>query len=796
LDLSRYSPAINTAWFPNTALSWTTYFFWTSTTDAANDFNNCAWNVNFNSGTVNVNPGAKSDDYAVRAVRGGQPGSSDHFVINGDGTVTDTATGLMWQQGVVSGKNWQAALEYAEELSLAGYDDWRLPTRTELHTIVDYSLYNPAIDTAVFPGTLSFSEHYWSSTTYAGNDDYAWHFYFASGHIINPYYKTVTYSVRSVRGGQSRIFENLAITSPRQSDRWGLGEQKTITWNPAGISGNVKISLSRQGGKSGTFTETVADGVSNSGSYAWTVTGPTSFNCILKIEPLSDLTKSTTQGLFSLIPSFNLTVQKTGSANITSIPPGINCGTVCTAAYASGTSVTLNAVTDFGSTFSGWSGDSCSGKEICTVTMDSDKTISATFTLNDYAITATAGANGTISPSVSVKHGSYSVFTITPKTGYHVADILVDGISVGAVTTFTFNNVTANHTIAASFILEGDLDMSGAVGLTDAILALQTLSSLQTIAPVYKEADVDGDNKIGMAEAIYALQCIARLRNNHSPVLTAIGNKSVDENSNLAFTLSATDEDNDPLTFSASPLPNGATFNANTKTFSWTPTYSQSGIYPVTFTVRDDYGGSASETVTITVNNITIIGATDYFPLNVGDWQEYISAGIVSRTTVSGTKSIGEYTAMIRSSTNGNRAYYSSDQNGVKYYGQYSASNGSETLFDTPLLMMPNNALIGTSNVATSKYSFLYSGYTYNVNVTSTTKILSLEDIQTANRILKDCVKISQKLDQYIVETGQSVPGDTVYYWFYKGVGSVKTVVGSDTQIISGSYVNGVQQTY
>jgi len=132
------------------------------------------------------------------------------------------------------------------------------------------------------------------------------------------------------------------------------------------------------------------------------------------------------------------------------------------------------------------------------------------------------------------------------------------------------------------------------------------------------------------------------------------------------------------------------------------------------------------------------------------------------------------------------------NQSGVKYYGEYSASNGSETLFDTPLLMMPNNAVIGTSNVSTSKYSFLYSGYTYNVNITSTTKILGLEDVQTANRTLKDCVKISGKLDQYIVETGQSIPGETAYYWLYKGVGSVKT----DTQIISGSYVNGVEETY
>lgn len=70
-----------------------------------------------------------------------------------------------------------------------------------------------------------------------------------------------------------------------------------------------------------------------------------------------------------------------------------------------------------------------------------------------YTITATAGANGSISPSggVSVASGSNQTFTITPASGYQVENVLADGVSVGAVVTHTFNNVTANHTISASF---------------------------------------------------------------------------------------------------------------------------------------------------------------------------------------------------------------------------------------------------------------------------------------------------------------------------------------------------------
>jgi hypothetical protein len=70
-----------------------------------------------------------------------------------------------------------------------------------------------------------------------------------------------------------------------------------------------------------------------------------------------------------------------------------------------------------------------------------------------HTITASAGSNGSISPSgnVNVTEGEDQVFTITPDQGYDVADVLVNGSSVGAVSSYTFTNVTANHTIDASF---------------------------------------------------------------------------------------------------------------------------------------------------------------------------------------------------------------------------------------------------------------------------------------------------------------------------------------------------------
>jgi len=87
--------------------------------------------------------------------------------------------------------------------------------------------------------------------------------------------------------------------------------------------------------------------------------------------------------------TFTLTVTKagTGSGTVTSSPAGINCGTDCSESYNSGTVVTLTATPASGSMFAGWSG-ACSGSGGCSVTMDSDKSVTAAFNLStfDYVI--------------------------------------------------------------------------------------------------------------------------------------------------------------------------------------------------------------------------------------------------------------------------------------------------------------------------------------------------------------------------------------------------------------------------
>ena len=220
---------------------------------------------------------------------------------NGDGTVTDTSTGLMWQKtGSSTEMTWEQALAYCESLEVnatenpGGYSGWRLPTIKELVSLADFSRYNPTINTTYFRNTVS--SFYWSSTTNAGNPYYAWGVDFDYGYDGS---NNIGYNyVRAVRGGQSRLLGHLIILSPGQADNWDIGIKKIIAWDTQNIAGNVKISISRDGGK--TYTS-IADTATNNGSYSWKVAGPASVNCMIKIEPLSDVTKGTVQGLFTLL---------------------------------------------------------------------------------------------------------------------------------------------------------------------------------------------------------------------------------------------------------------------------------------------------------------------------------------------------------------------------------------------------------------------------------------------------------------------------------------------------------------
>lgn len=94
------------------------------------------------------------------------------------------------------------------------------------------------------------------------------------------------------------------------------------------------------------------------------------------------------------------------------------------------------------------------------------------------------------------------------------------------------------------------------------------------------------------------------LTNKKPAFAAATDTKTVNENAALAFTVVATDGDGDVLTYSATGLPTGATFNAATGAFAWTPSYTQAGVYTVVFKANDGTVDSDPLTITITVNDV------------------------------------------------------------------------------------------------------------------------------------------------------------------------------------------------
>ena len=142
------------------------------------------------------------------------------FDVNPDGTVTDPATGLMWDRcswgqtdtdcsgGAASFHNWQAAIGIAVAANTAnhlGYSDWRLPNRTELESLVDITRNSPATDVTAFPGTPS--AFFWSSTVLTPVPATAWYVFFGSGGTAATS-QTLPFLARLVRSGQS--FDALA----------------------------------------------------------------------------------------------------------------------------------------------------------------------------------------------------------------------------------------------------------------------------------------------------------------------------------------------------------------------------------------------------------------------------------------------------------------------------------------------------------------------------------------------------------------------------------------------------------
>ncbi len=362
---------------------------------------------------------------------------------NGDGTVTDPTTGLMWMRcsmgqvwdgttsactGPASTYTWDQAVALTGTVPFAGQSDWRLPNIRELQTIVDRTVINPAINGVVFPNTPNSGS--WSSSPWVGSASYPWLVDFSTG--ATPNYaasRGSSLAVRLVRGASSAALLDVArpLTDYVDLNNGSVNHTPTgLTWQRCAVgqswtgstcSGSAttftwdaaKLLTSSFAGKTDWRLPTEDELVSlvnysqsypamnatifpNASSWAFWSGSPSRVSPTYawtvnfgygEVNPYGNPSNGYSVRLVRSGKAFGplpLTVSKTGAGEIaSSVMPGIECGALCSGGYNPGDVVTLNATP--AANFLTWGGACASAGTApsCSVTMDAAKTVSASF---------------------------------------------------------------------------------------------------------------------------------------------------------------------------------------------------------------------------------------------------------------------------------------------------------------------------------------------------------------------------------------------------------------------------------
>jgi Protein of unknown function (DUF1566) len=199
LNQGKSNPALDITAFSNSVAE----YWWTSQKDATNA--NKIWVTNKGGGIGNhlknetVSAGGTKKIH-VRAVRDRStpPTVPSHFSDNNDGSITDNLTNLVWQKTPApDSMTWENALVYAQNLSIGGQNDWRVPNIKELQSLSDVSMANPAVSTAIFPNIGI--KKYWASTSLPNQITRAWYLDTRFG-ITTYELKTGKFNLICVRG--------------------------------------------------------------------------------------------------------------------------------------------------------------------------------------------------------------------------------------------------------------------------------------------------------------------------------------------------------------------------------------------------------------------------------------------------------------------------------------------------------------------------------------------------------------------------------------------------------------------
>ncbi|MFZ4401302.1 MAG: DUF1566 domain-containing protein [Bacteroidales bacterium] len=204
----KLNPAIDTVYFTKTLAE----YWWTNQKRA--DDTTKIWAVN-SGGGIGAHPKSETvsaggtKKFHVRAVRDviSTTFNVSHFIDNGNGTITDNYTGLVWQKSKATNTmTWEQALSYADTFSLAGKSDWRLPNIKELQSLNNVNKHHQSFDVDYFTNIVS--GNYWSSTTMYNTVTKAWDINVDYG-IVSYNDKTLSENVLLVRGGMDLTDLNL-----------------------------------------------------------------------------------------------------------------------------------------------------------------------------------------------------------------------------------------------------------------------------------------------------------------------------------------------------------------------------------------------------------------------------------------------------------------------------------------------------------------------------------------------------------------------------------------------------------
>jgi len=375
-------------------------------------------------------------------------------------------------------------------------------------------------------------------------------------------------------------------------------------------------------------------------------------------------------------------------------------------------------------------------------------TISASFSTATYTIAASAGIGGAISPSgsVSVNHSASKTFTITPDTGFGITNVLVDGTSVGAVSSYTFNNVTGNHTISASFAVNthtvtattgtgGSISPSGSVSVNGG--TNQTFTITPSIGYRISDVLVDGSSAGALTTYTFAnvtsshTISVSFVVNTYTIVTSAgvggiispNGSVSVSHGSNQPFTISAnagyqiTDVTVDGVSqgaissYTFSNVRANHTINAtfSVKTYTITASAGTGGSVSPSGITSMNHG--ANQTFTITPNTGYSIAAVTVDGVSKGAISSYTFSSVTANHTISATFVVNTF---IISSSAGTGGTISPSGNVTIPYG------GSQAFTITPAsgYAISNVLVDGVSQESVGVYAFSNVSANHTISVT------------------------------------------------------------------------------